>query len=568
MTYKPLPKIPSKIAGLDDILQGGFPIGRTTLINGGSGCGKSIIGMEFLYRNALENKPGIFISFEEKADYIRQNFLTLGWDLAQLEQDGKLFILEASLPIETVISGEFDLNSLFAIIAGKVKAMNAELIVIDALDILLNIFTSSDRKYNETNIIYKWLQEQNLTAILTTKLMKSGNIIPFEFLDFMVDCVIHLDQRVNTQITTRRIRIIKYRGSGFGGNEYPYIIDREGINVVPISNISLIHRPLGKKISTGMKRLDTILDGGYRQGSCTILVGASGTGKTTFVSLFTQSACQRGERVLSIQFEESAESVVENMRSPGINLQSSIDADKLRFITILPEAMGSEEHLNYAIKQINEFKPQHVIIDAISAMERVSSEQQGGDYAKQILNFCKQQGISIFFIRQSEGFVNEVKESITGFKFSSMADNVILLRYLESGGEVNRLLVVMKTRGSKHSNQYREYTINDTGIDILDVYMGEKGVLTGIARQVQIAKEKYEYSANQQLIKKKHNELALKKISLKNQAVIMENEIKAEEVVLEALIFESDLFQKSRNVRAIMRGQDIGSEILVQDIKE
>ncbi len=360
--YQLLAKIPTGISGLDDVLEGGLPIGRTSLVNGDPGCGKSIFSMEFLYRNALLGKPGIFISFEEKAEHIRRNFQTLGWDLAELERNGKLFIMDVALPPEVVIGGNFDLNSLLAIIAGKTKAMNSQFVVLDGLDVLLDIFATEERKRRETRVIHGWLLDQELTTLLTTKSMKTDNVIynPYEFVDFMVDCVINLEQRVDEQITTRRVRVIKYRGSSFGCNEYPYIIDLDGIDVMPISTIALKHRPLGAKISTGLERLDTILDGGYRQGACTLLMGASGTGKTTIANSFAQSACQRGERVLYIQFEESAESVVTNMRSAGIELQVALDAKQLRFLTALPEAMGSEEHLGRAIKTINEFQPKQM----------------------------------------------------------------------------------------------------------------------------------------------------------------------------------------------------------------
>ncbi|RKZ87385.1 MAG: KaiC 1 [Candidatus Parabeggiatoa sp. nov. 1] len=568
--YQSLVKVPTGINGLDDVLDGGLPLGRTSLVNGGPGCGKSIFSMEFLYRNALQDKPGIFISFEEKADHIRRNFHTLGWDLAELEQAGKLFIMNVALPPEVVIGGNFDLNSLLAIIAGKTKAMNAQLVVLDGLDVLLDIFNGEDRKRHEIHVVHQWLQAQDLTALLTTKSLKAEavNSNPYEFLDFMVDCVIYLDQRVNEQVTTRRVRVVKYRGSGFGRNEYPYIIDPDGINVMPISTIALKHRPLGAKISTGLERLDTILDGGYRQGACTLLMGASGTGKTTIANSFAQSACQHGERVLYIQFEESAESVVTNMRSAGIELQAAMDTEQLRFLTALPEAMGSEEHLSRAIKTINDFQPKHIIIDAISAMDRVGSQQQGEDYAKRMVNFCKERGITTFFIRQSDGFlIGKQEEDITGLKFSSMVDNVIVLRYVESGGEVNRLLIVMKARGSAHSNQYREFSITDNGIDIADVYLGDEGVLTGVAQQVQVMKENVMYRRQQQLIRQKNNELAQKRATLQAQVLAMESEIQADEVALDVLESESSLLQNGRDARALMRGQDSDNQVLAQDNK-
>jgi circadian clock protein KaiC len=554
-----LSKMATDIAGLDEILEGGLPKGRTTLVSGGPGTGKTVLGLEFLYRGAVAGEPGILVAFEERADAVRQNAASLGWDLAPLEQAGQLFLMEARLDPQVVLSGSFDLQGLLAIIGGQATTMGARRIVIDALDVLLRIFDDPARERNQIYALHDWLMDRQMTAILTVKTSPGGEAAPrYEFLDFMADCVIYLDQRVTGQVSTRRLRVIKYRGSGFGRNEYPYVITGEGISLLPISTAGLGHEPLGPKVSSGHPRLDSIMDGGYRRASCALIAGTSGTGKTTLACTFARAACERGEKVLYINFEESEGAMVSAMLSPAIDLRPALQAGTLQVMTAMPEAMGAEEHLVRAFKALEVFQPQHVVVDAISSCKRMGTEQVAFEYVVRLVNACKERGITCILINQAAGFKEE--QEISGIGISSLVDTVIFLRYIDVGGEINRMLLVMKSRGSKHSNQYREFLITDQGIDVADVYVGEGGVLTGVARQEQEAREAAERQRRQQMLQQKEAQITRRRAALEAQVAAMQAEIEAAEAELEALQLEEEVAQRSREVRAEMRGEDADSD--------
>ena len=559
-----LPKVATSIAGLDEVLEGGLPKGRTTLVSGGPGTGKTVLGLEFLYRGAVDGEPGIFVAFEERADAVRKNALSLGWDLAPLEQAGQLFLMEARLDPEVVLSGDFNLKALLAIIGGQAEAIGARRIVIDAVDVLMRIFDDPARERNELYALHDWLMDREMTTILTVKTSPGGDASSrYEFLDFMADCVVSLDQRVTGQISTRRLRVIKYRGSGFGRNEYPYVITEEGMTLLPISTVGLGHQPLGPKVSSGHPRLDAIMDGGYRRASCILISGTTGTGKTTLASTFVQAACERGEKVLYINLEESEAAMVSGMLSPGIDLHPALQAGTLQVMTAMPEAMGAEEHLIRAFQVLATFQPDHVVVDAISACQRMGTEQAAFDYVMRLVNACKEQGITCILNNQVAGFREE--HEISGIGISSLVDAVIFLRYIDVGGEINRMVLVMKSRGSKHSNQYCEFLITDQGIDIADVYVGEGGVLTGVARQEQEAREAAEHRRRQQVLRQKEAQIAQRQAALEAQVAAMQAEIKAAEAELETLQLEEEVAQTGRGVRAGMRGEDIDSDPLQTD---
>ena len=556
---KSLRKIATRIEGLDDILNGGLPAGRTTLVSGGPGCGKSILGMEFLWRGAVASEPGIFITFEERAKDVRQNALTLGWDFAPLEQAGKLFVMEARISPEALLSGDFNLKALFAIIEGKARAMKASRIVFDAIDVLLRLFDDMARERNELYALREWLSDREMTAVLSAKTSRDREMAArYEFLDFMVDCVIELDQHIVQQITTRRVRVLKYRGSDFHHNEYPFVITESGISIIPISKVWLGHKALGPKVSSGHPRLDTVLGGGYRRASSILISGSSGTGKTTLANTFARAACERGEKVLYINFEESEEAMVSGMLSSGTDLRPALKADTLRVQTAMPEAVGGEEHLLRAFKVISMFEPNHVVVDAISACTRMGSEQVAFEYIMRLIDACKTKGITVILLNQCEGFM-ETGE-ISGIGISSVVDAVISLRYIDIGGEINRMLLVMKARGCKHSNQYREFIITDDGIDLVDVYVGEGGVLTGAARQEQEVKEDTQHRLKQQEIKRKEKELKQMRAVMQAETVKQQAELAIAEASLDELKLTQDLLAKGRAIRGIMRGEDNDKE--------
>jgi circadian clock protein KaiC len=463
---KEIPKIPTGIAGLDEVLRGGLPAGRMTLLSGGAGSGKSLMGLQCLLHGASAGEPGILVLFEERAASVRQNAWSLGWDLVSLERKNRLHLLDARVNPEAVISGDFSIKGLLAILDQQAKAMRARCIMFDAADALLYLYDSPKRERQELHTLHEWLLDRGLTAIMTVKTLPQGEAPSrYVFLDFMADCVIHVDQRVTVQVTTRRLRVIKYRGSGYGRNEYPFLIGENGINVIPITSNVLQHRPPGPKMSCGQVRLDDILAGGYKRGTSILIVGTAGAGKTTLACLFSQAACLRSERVLYLNFEESPESMVSNMLSPGLALQPLIKTGRLVVRSYLPEAMGVEEHLFHALKALDEFQPQHVVVDAISACKRMGSEHAAFEYLMRILNVCKERGITCMYLNQATGL--DIVSEISGIGVSSIIDTVVLLRQLPIGGVMKRQLIVMKSRGSKHSEQFHEFRITDRGIDLV-----------------------------------------------------------------------------------------------------
>jgi circadian clock protein KaiC len=461
-------KVVTYIEGLDEILQGGLPAGRTTLIGGGPGTGKTIFGLEFLYRGALSGNAGIFISFEETAENIRQNALSLGWDLPSLEQAGKIFLIEGQINPEATISGDFNLKGLLAIIEGNAKELGAGRVVIDALDGLMRVYNDSNREYQQIFLLHNWLKKKGLTAVLTTKNLKETNVASaYDYLDFMADCVIYLDQRIRDQVNTKRLQVIKYRGSDYGHNEYPFLITGDGIFVYSISEMALHYESSQRWISSGNPSLDKILGGGYQQGTAIIVSGASGTGKTTLASSFARSTCENGQKVIYVNFEESQDSMVAGMLSLGIDLRPAILDSALRVMSVMPESKGIEEHLYDKITAIKSFQPEYLVVDAISACKRIAGEKASFDFVVRLIHFCKENGITVILINQS-GSAPEDHE-ISGIGISSIIDTVITLHYDVIGNEANRTLRVIKSRGIKHSNKYHKYELTDKGIQFKTV---------------------------------------------------------------------------------------------------
>lgn len=462
---RPIPKVPTQIAGLDEILEGGFPRGRTTLASGGPGSGKTVLGLEFLCRGAMAGDPGVFVTFEERADAVRMNALSMGWDLAALEKAGKMAIIEARLSGDEVLSGDFDIQGLLTIVGGHTTRIRARRIVMDALDVLLRVYGDLQRERNELSRLHDWLIDRGLTSVLSVKTHRDGdNDSQYEFLDFMADCVIRLDHRVVGQVATRRLRVIKYRGSGFGTNEYPYVIGGHGIVLFPLTTAELTHQPLGPKVSSGLAGLDAMLDGGFRCAACVLIAGTSGTGKTTLASAFAQAACRRKEKVLYLNFEESQEAMIAGMLSVGIDLRPALRAQRLMVQTALPEAMGSDNHLVRALEVIDSFKPDHLIVDAISACVRMGSEQAAFDYLMRLVAVVKERGITCILTNQITGLLGGGEE-LSGIGFSSVVDAVIHLRFVDAGQEIGRQILIVKARGSGHSNRRESFYITDQGIN-------------------------------------------------------------------------------------------------------
>ena len=461
-TQKNLQKLKTHIEGLDKILNGGFSAGRTTLISGGPGTGKSVLGLEFIYRGAMSGHPGIFVSFEETGEDIRRNALTFGWDLAALEQAGAFFLMEGQIGPDIFRSGDFNLKGLLAIIDGIAEEMGAHRITIDALDILMRLFHDPKKQQNEIFSLNNWLKDRKMTALLTAKSIKGKDAYEYDYLEFMADCVIHLDQRVRDQVNTKRLKVTKYRGSRYETNEYPFLVVDHGMVFNSISDIDLSYEPLSQRISSGNRFLDDILGGGYRKGSCILVTGVTGTGKTSMASTFAHSACEKGQKVLYVNFEESRKSLVAGMLSIGIDLRPAIEDDSLRLMTMMPESMGIEEHLYHEMTTIKSFQPEHLVVDAISACKRIAGEKASFDFLMRLIHFCRKRGITVILINQAKSAWKY--HQISGIGLSSLIDTIITLHYKDVGNETNRMLQVKKSRGTRHSNKYHTYFLTEKGI--------------------------------------------------------------------------------------------------------
>jgi circadian clock protein KaiC len=481
-----LAKSATGIAGFDDILLGGLPAGRPTLICGAAGCGKTLLAVTFLVNGATRfGEPGVFMSFEERAEDLAANVASLGYDLDGLVQAGKLAVdhvrVERSEIEET---GQYDLEGLFVRLGYAVDSVGAKRIALDTIESLFSGFSDTAVLRAELRRLFTWIKERGLTAIITGE-RGDGQLTRHGLEEYISDCVILLDNRVVDQITTRRLRVVKYRGSAHGTNEYPFLIDAAGISVLPVTS-SGIDRPVSNEIvSTGIPGLDAMLrNGGLYRGSSVLLSGVAGTGKTTIGSHFVDAACGRGERCMFFAFEEGAEEICRNVRSVGVDLQRWTDAGLLRFEAARPSLYGLEMHLARMHRDVLEFRPSVVVIDPISAFRGPLTEVHAT--LLRMVDFLKSSGVTALFT--SLRAVGSIHDG-TDQALSSLMDSWIKLMDIEANGERNRVLYVIKSRGSAHSNQLREYRMTDRGIELIDPYVGPEGVLTGTARLAQEARE-------------------------------------------------------------------------------
>lgn len=458
-------KLATRIQGLDEMLHGGIPAGRLTLVTGGPGSGKTILGVELLYRAALEGAPGVFIAFEETAEAVRANARAMGFDLAALERTQKLVVAAPELPQSLTTAGDFDIQGLLAGLSALIDAIQARCIVIDALDVILRLFEDGRREREEIERLHRWLRARGVTTVLTLKVAKSADRL-YPYLDFMADCVLHLDQRIADQIRTRRLAVIKYRGSGFMNNETPFAITPAGIRILPLSGIVKPRRPTTReRIGSGSRQLDRILGGGFRPGESILLAGAAGTGKTTLAAAFTDAACRVGQRVLFVNYETSAQALVESMRSPGIDLGPHLAAGTLSVLDAMPETAGVEEHLVRLLDAATAFQPGHMVIDAVSALRRMGSELAGFEMLVRLFSYCGNHGITLLLLNQAPAGLPF--QNLSGFGVSSLVDTIICLQFVENAGRIRTRLLVVKSRGAAHARDYQELRIGDHGIEIV-----------------------------------------------------------------------------------------------------
>jgi circadian clock protein KaiC len=503
---KSLPKAPTGIHGLDEITGGGLPKGRPTLICGGPGCGKTLMAAEFLIRGALEFKePGAFITFEETGEELAQNVASLGFDLEQLVEDKKIALDYVRVePAEIEETGEYDLEGLFVRLDLAIDSVGAKRVVLDTIESLFGGFTNQALLRSEIRRLFRWLKDKGVTAVITGE-RGDGSLTRQGLEEYVSDCVILLDHRVNDQVSTRRLRIVKYRGTTHGTNEYPFLIDADGIAVLPVSSAGLDHEVSNERLSSGVPRLDAMLGGkGYYRGSSVLVSGTAGTGKTSLASHFANESAKRGERVLYLAFEESPAQLMRNMRTIGIDLEPYVKKDVVRIHASRPTLFGLEMHLVQIHKMISQFKPAVVIVDPISNLMDAGTAQEAQAMLLRLVDFLKSKRITALFTHLTHGG-NPTEATDVGI--SSLIDTWLLVRDIELGGERNRGLYVLKSRGMKHSNQIREFLITSEGIQLEDVYVGPEGVLTGSLRAAQEARERAEALALQGEIEAKQREL-------------------------------------------------------------
>ena len=480
-----LDRAPTGISGLDQITGGGLPRGRVTLIAGSAGAGKTLLGLQFLVAGARDyGEPGVLLTFEESAAKVADNVRSLGFDLDELQRDGLLAVLSFQVePTEIVAAGEFDFEPLFVILDDAITRVGAKRVVLDTIEVLFGAFGADSIVRAELSRLARWLEERGVTAIVTGE-RGEGTITRHGIEEYVSDCVIVLDHRVREEISTRRLRVVKYRGSAHGTNEYPFFISARGFVVLPITSITLDYGAPDERVSTGIARLDHMLGGGIFRGSTVLVSGTAGTGKTSLGAHMANAACGRGERVLWVLFEESPAQVLRNMRSIGLDLRPWTDAGLLHIWPARPATLGLETHLALLVQLLDEVTPTVTVLDGIASFgEGVAAAEVTSMLARK-MDMLKARGITTLATALGNG------DAPSTLSVSSMVDTWLLLRNVESNGERNRLLFVLKSRGTAHSNQVREFVLTDHGAELVDVYVGAAGMLTGSARLAQQAAER------------------------------------------------------------------------------
>jgi circadian clock protein KaiC len=527
-TIDGIAKSPSGIQGLDDITGGGLPTGRPTLVCGSAGCGKTLLAMEFLVRGATQfDEPGVFVSFEESKSELTTNVASLGFDLDDLARRKRLVVdhvyLERSEIHET---GEYDLEGLFVRLAYSIDSIGAKRVAIDTLEALFASLPNEAVLRAELRRLFRWLKEKGVTAVITAE-RGSNSLTRHGIEEYVSDCVILLDHRVNERVATRHLRIVKYRGAMHGTNEYPFLIGDEGISVLPITSLGLGHTASKERISTGIPRLDAMLGGkGFYRGSSILLTGSAGTGKTSVAAHFAQAAAQRGERALYFAFEESPSQIARDMRSIGLHLDDWIERDVLRFHSARPTLYGLEMHLATMFKEILRYRPSVVVVDPITSLLVSGSPSETKAMVTRLIDYLKTENVTALFT-SLVGTGERLSQS--EIAISSLMDSWILLQDVEGNGERNRILYVLKSRGMAHSNQVREFLITDSGIDLVDAYVGTGGVLTGTARVARVAREQATAQELRDEAVSRENALQRKRTALDRQVAALLSEAEADE---------------------------------------
>ena len=542
------------IRGLDEVTLGGLPAGRPTLICGGPGCGKTLLATSFLVNGAVMfEEPGVFMSFEESSDDLIKNVASLGYDLGALVAQKKIAIdfvrLERS---EIEESGEYDLEGLFVRLDYAIKSVGAERVVLDTLEVLFAGLGDTQILRAEIRRLFAWLKQRNVTAIITAE-QGAGALTRFGIEEYVSDCVLLLDNRVHNEITTRRLRVVKYRGSAHGTNEYPFLIDAQGVSVLPVTSAGLAHSASDVVISTGIAGLNQMLGaGGFYTGTSILVSGTAGTGKTSLAAHFVEAVCARGERCLYFAFEESPAQIIRNMRSIGLDLQPRVAAGLLRFEAARPSLFGLEMHLARMHREIEEFAPAAAVLDPISALRGDTGDVHS--MLLRIIDLLKSRGITAFLTNLLS--VEAMDKADAGM--SSLMDTWLSLVQLESNGERNRGIYVLKSRGMNHSNQIREYQLTSDGVKLVDAYLGSGGVLTGAARVAQEMLDAAAAVRRAQDKERKHRDIERKRAALERQIEVLRAELESEEEeARKSLQHDEELekrIQAERHAIAVQRG--------------
>ena len=557
-----LEKCPSGIEGFDEITGGGLPRGRASLVCGTAGCGKTLFGMEFLVHGVRQyDEPGVFIAFEERPQDLAQNVQSLGFDLDWLIEQQRLVVdyvhLERSEIDET---GEYDLEGLFVRLGYAIDSIGAKRVVIDTIETLFSSLTNHGVLRAELRRLFTWLKDKGVTAIVTCE-RGEGTLTRHGIEEYVSDCVVLLDHRVTDQISTRRLRVVKYRGSPHGTDEYPFLIDETGITVLPITSLGLAHEASDERVPSGIPRLDTMLGGaGFFRGSTVLVSGTAGTGKTSIAAHFAHSVTQAGGRCLYVAFEESPSQLMRNMRSIGIDLSGAQRQGLLHFHASRPTLLGLELHLVTVQKLIREVKPAAVIIDPISNLASAGTLAAAGSVMLRLIDFLKSHNITTVLTSLTTGNGGPASLEETEIGVSSLVDTWLLLRDVELNGERNRALYVLKSRGMAHSNQVREFLLTDHGIELRDVYVGAEGVLTGSARLAQEAREQAATLQRHQDTERRRREIERRRRALEAKVTALRAEFEADELELQLEVdqqaaIESRLLE-DRSVMARSRSAD------------
>lgn len=535
-----LPKTATGIHGLDQITLGGLPKGRPTLICGGTGCGKTLFSLEFIVNGAqFYNEPGVFITFEEKAEELAMNVASLGFDLNALQKEKKIRVdyihIDKSEIEET---GEYDLEGLFIRLNYAIDSIGAKRIVLDTIENLFAGLSNEGILRAELRRLFRWLKDKGVTAIITGE-RGEKSLTRQGLEEYVSDCVILLDHRVIDQISTRRLRVVKYRGTLHGTNEYPFLIDDDGLSVLPITS-ALLNKPVSSEhISTGIQALDSMLGGGgYFRGSSILVSGTAGTGKTSMAASFVNAACKRNEKCLFFAFEESPRQIIRNMRSINMDLQKHVDKGLLQFHASRPTLYGLEMHLVAIYKAIKKFQPDVVVLDPITNLINVGSFSEVKAMLVRLIDFLLADQITVMFTALA---LNTLITDQTDEGVSSLVDSWIQIKDIEMNGERNRGLHVMKSRGMPHSNQVREFIITGAGLDLVDVYLGPDGILTGSAREAQILLEETGQVLHTHAIGRKDREVLRKRRVLEAKIESLKSEFESVEEELNKTYIEEDI---------------------------